>query len=391
MIHEVSSKWAGSQTITGPVLVVPYTQRTTTTDEKIIAETKLAYFLPDELSVSGDITPQIRKRSLYDVALFRSRLNLSGTYKPLATAALQLQDADVQWGSARLLLGIGDARGLEEEVTVQWNGLPQTLEAGVPENTVVQNGLSAPVGIAAGGAVKFSLSLALRGSVHLYVTPVGKATTVTLASKWKHPAFDGAYLPNNQPQVSDSGFTARWNVLQVSRSYPQQWKDAQQAIEASAFGVRLVQPADSYVKTSRSVKYAILFIGLTFIVFFLMEIIQKKQVHPLQYILVGITLCIFYTLLLSVSEYLGFNTAYFTAAAATTLLIAMYVWSLYRSGSTGLGFGAALGGLYGYIYILLQLEDYALLFGSIGLFLILAVLMYVTRKIDWYGAGKPVD
>jgi inner membrane protein len=235
--------------------------------------------------------------------------------------------------------------------------------------------------------IAFSLDIKLKGSELLYFTPVGRTTEVNMTSSWKDPAFDGQYLPDTS-DISGKGFSAWWKVMQVSRNYPQCWADGTYDLASSSFGVRLIQPTDNYAKSERSVKYAILFIALTFTVFFFLEILQRKQVHPLQYILVGFALCIFYTLLLSISEYTGFNAAYIIAGSATVALIGLYVWSIFKKGRIALGFTLALGGLYAYIFILIQLQDYALLFGSIGLFIIIAILMFYSRKIDWYNSGK---
>ncbi len=389
VVEEVSSKWATAQTVTGPVLIVPYNYTYKGADEKLITQRKMLHLLPETLRISGDVSPEIRKRSLYQVMLYRSALKLDGAFAPAQLANLGVDSQNIIWSEARLLLGITDARGLEEEVSLQWPGGARKLEPGMPENGALQNGLSIPVAFDPAAGAVFSLSLKLRGSAELFFTPAGKSTEVSLRSPWRHPAFDGKYLPDTTAEIGKDGFAAHWKILSSSRAFPQVWKDNKVDIEASAFGVRLIQPADGYAKTERSVKYAILFIALTFIVFFFLEILQKRQVHPLQYLLVGFALCVFYTLLLSISEYTGFNTAYFIAALATVSLIGSYVWSVFRNGLTAIGFTAALGGLYGYIYILIQLEDYALLFGSIGLFVILAILMYASRKIDWYGAGKP--
>lgn len=389
VVEEVSSKWATAQIVTGPVLIVPYIYSYKGTDEKVITQRKMLHLLPEALRISGDVLPEIRKRSLYQVMLYRSALKLDGAFAPAQLANLGIDSSNVLWGEARLLLGITDARGLEEEVTLQWPGGTRKLEPGMPENGALTTGLSIPVAFDPAAGAAFSLSLKLRGSAELSFTPTGKSTDVSLRSPWQHPAFDGKYLPDTNAQIGKDGFAAHWKVLSSSRAFPQAWKDNKVDLEGASFGVRLIQPADGYVKTERSVKYAILFIALTFIVFFFLEILQKRQVHPLQYLLVGFALCVFYTLLLSISEYTGFNTAYAIAAVATVSLIGSYVWSVFRSGITALGFTAALDGLYGYIYILIQLEDYALLFGSIGLFVILAILMYASRKIDWYGAGKP--
>lgn len=387
VVEEVSSKWASAQIVTGPVLIVPYTYAYNGTDGKPITLRKTLHLLPETLQVTGKVSPEIRKRSLYQVMLYRSALQLNGSFAPAQLNALNIDSGTIDWKDARILLGITDARGLEEEVSLQWPGGVRKLEPGMPENGALSDGLSIPVTFDPAAGAAFSISLKLRGSAALSFTPVGKSTEVTLESPWPHPAFDGKYLPDTSAYISDKGFSAHWKILSSSRTFPQAWKDNKVDILSSEFGVRLLQPADGYAKTERSVKYAILFIALTFIVFFFLEILQKKQVHPLQYLLVGFALCIFYTLLLSISEYTGFNAAYAIAAIATVSLIGFYVWSVFRNGLTALGFTAALGGLYGYIYILIQLEDYALLFGSIGLFVILAILMYFSRRIDWYGTG----
>jgi inner membrane protein len=388
VVKEVSSKWADAQTVTGPVLVVPYNYTYRGAGDKVITEKKMVHLLPDVLQINGEVLPEVRKRSLYQVTLYRSALKLEGSFPAVPMSAMGIAPESVLWGDARLLLGINDARGLEEEVGLQWNGSDQKLEAGMPENNAMKEGLSIPVKMEATAGGRFVIDLKLRGSENLFFAPLGKTTEVALHSTWQHPAFDGKYLPDTNASVSERGFKAHWKIMGMSRLYPQAWKDDKPDLMASSFGVRLIQPADGYVKTERSVKYAILFIALTFTVFFFLEILQKRQVHPLQYLLVGFALCIFYTLLLSISEYTGFNLAYGIAALATISLIGMYVWSVFKSAKTALGFTAALSGLYGYIYILIQLEDYALLFGSIGLFVILAILMYFSRKIDWYSVGK---
>ncbi len=388
VVNEVSSKWAQAQTITGPVLIVPYNYTYKATNDKVVTVKKYAHFLPDELKVNGNMLPEVRHRSLYDVTLYRSDLNLTGKFNPLPLENLQIAPENMLWGEAKLMLGIDDARGLQEEVVLNWGFTQTRFESGVPDDEVIKVGLSAAVPLNAQMQAPFSIRLNLRGSETLNFTPVGRSTEVAITSPWPHPDFAGQYIPDAAPAISNKGFNAHWKVLQASRSYPQAWKDGKPDLRASAFGVHLIQPADGYVKTERSVKYAILFIGLTFIVFFFIEIFQKRQIHPLQYLLVGFALCIFYTLLLSISEYTGFNQAYLIAALATVSLVGLYTWNVFHNGRTAIGFTLALGGLYSYIFILIQLEDYALLFGSIGLFVILAVIMYCSRKIDWYNVGK---
>ncbi|MBL7718714.1 MAG: cell envelope integrity protein CreD [Flavipsychrobacter sp.] len=388
VIEEISSKWASAQTLQGPVLIVPY-KTVTTTEGKTYETVRQAYLLPEHLSINGKLLPEVRHRSLYSVTLYRSAVLMEGTFGAFPAELLQIDPAQIMWNDCHLVMGLNDARGLEEEVTLNWSGAQKIFEAGMPDNKVVSGGLSVPLALAQ-GTNTFSISIKLKGSGHLYFTPVGKTTEVKLSSAWKDPAFDGQYLPVQTPEITDNGFSAYWKVLQVSRSYPQAWKEsATYEIGQSSFGVKLIQPTDGYAKTSRSVKYAILFIALTFTIFFFLELLQKKEVHPLQYILVGMALCIFYSLLLSISEYTGFNPAYAIAATATVSLIGLYTWSIFRKLKIALGFTLALSGLYGYIFILIQLQDYSLLFGSIGLFVIVAIIMYYSRRVDWYGITRP--
>ena len=388
IIEEVSSKWADAQTVTGPILMIPYTLSEKQSDGKVAEVTHTAYFLPDDLKINGFILPETRHRSLFDVTVYRSDLSITGDFQLVSLSGLQINPTSLQWQKAKIVMGLNDARGLEDNVAIKWNDSLLQLDAGMEKNGAVENGLNAAVPLSMNEAVHFSLKLKLKGSQYLYFTPLGKSTEVVVHSKWQNPAFDGKFLPNTTADITDSGFTAKWKVLQSSLSYPQSWIDSEKKLTESSFGVRLIQPVDGYVKTERSVKYALLFIGLTFTIFLFVEILQKSRIHPLQYLLVGMALCIFYTLLLSFSEYLGFNIAYFISTIATVSLIGLYVWSVFKKGKTALGFGFGLTALYGYIFVLIQLQDYALIFGSIGLFIILAAVMYYSRKIDWYNAGK---
>lgn len=392
VVNEVSSKWATSQTITGPILMLPYKEYEKTADGKVVEKIKMAYILPDELHITGDMQPKEKKRSLYSVMLYRSDLKITGKFNTLPLAALQIPTESILWQDARLVINISDVRGIEDQVQLEWNGAKQFLDAGIPDNSLLKEGLSAPVAINAQSPATFSINIGLRGSNYLYFTPVGKTTEVDISANWKDPAFDGQYLPETS-EITDKKFKAHWKILPLSHTYPQYWKENSQELGKAAFGVRLIQPVDGYSKTNRSVKYAILFIALTFTFFFFLEILQKRQVHALQYLLVGFALTIFYTLLLSISEYTGFNPAYLIAAMATVSLIGMYALSIFKSGKTAIGFTLSLALLYTYIFVLIQSEDYALIFGSVGLFLIVAVMMYYSRKIDWYGttnSGKQI-
>lgn len=389
VIDEVSGKWAGGQTVTGPILMVPYSDYVKTIDGKTIEKTGMAYLLPDELHINSKMQPREKKRSLYSVLLYRSDINLTGKFNTTPLQTLQIPAEAIRWQDARIVLNVSDVRGIEDMVKLNWNGTQTALDAGLPPNDLLKEGLSAPVAVTAQTEAAFSVNISTKGSDRLYFTPLGKTTEADIAADWNGPAFDGAYLPLSS-DINDKQFKAHWKILPLSRTYPQYWKDQSQDLAKAAFGVKLIQPVDGYSKTDRSVKYAILFIALTFTFFFFLEILQKRMVHPLQYILVGIALIIFYTLLLSISEYTDFNIAYAIASASTITLIGLYAWSMFKSSKTALGFTGALSALYGFIFVLIRSEDYALLFGSVGLFIIVAIIMYYSRKVDWYGIHAPV-
>ena len=234
---------------------------------------------------------------------------------------------------------------------------------------------------------EFSFSLRLNGSRDLQFIPVGRTTEVTLKSDWNVPSFSGAFLPDTR-EVTDNGFEASWKILDLNRGYPQAWIGNKYNIYSSASGVNLLAGIEGYDKSMRSAKYALLVIALTFLVFFFVEVFNKKKIHPIQYILVGLAIVLFYALLISISEVAGFGLAYLISSVATLGLITLYSKSVLAHNRMAFIQGSILAFLYLFIYILLQLEDYALLIGSSLLFVILATIMYLSRKIDWYAISN---
>lgn len=385
VVTEVSSKWAKAQTIAAPYLVVPYTDTTVTSEGKTIAITKQLILLANDLNVDGKIFPEERPRSIYKVLLYKTDVQLSGSFKPHWPADVNI--ANIDFTNAKLCFGISDFKGIEEEIQINFNNKLFPLSPGLPLNDLNQLGLSVPVSFnaeAINNGIPFSMHIKLKGSEQFHFIPLSANSKFNLASSWPNPSFDGNVLPNHRA-VSEKGFTAKWNFNQANLPFGTVLKQGAVDTAGLAFGVTMVQPADQYDKTLRSVKYAILFIGLTFALFFIIEIMQRKPFHPVQYALVGLALVIFYTLLLSISEYLLFDYAYFIAAAATVLLISLYAKSHFESWKTATVFFTTLSLLYGFIFILIRLEDTALLVGSIGLFIVLSLVMYASRKIQWYG------
>jgi inner membrane protein len=389
-INEVSSKWAEGQTISGPFISIPYYRyvkefSNKDSAEKIVQIKDYLHLMPSKLEISGSISPEKRYRGIYEIVVYHTHLNISGTFDKIDYAAFDLQPKNILLDKAEFVIGINDLRGIEEQVELIWNNDKFLFNPGVSSFDVVRSGINTLLSLNPDDSLKynFSLSLALKGSQMLFFTPVGKVTDINISSEWNNPSFNGAFLPDNR-EVTDKGFTAYWNVLHLNRNYPQVWTGSRHSIVDSSFGIDLLLPVDNYQKSYRSVRYAILFIGFTFLVFFFIEVINKIFIHPVQYILVGVALVVFYTLLLSISEHLKYNLAFIISALATLLLVAGYVRAILKSGKLTMLIAGILTVLYTFIFVIIQLQDHALLIGSIGLFIILGLVMYLSRKIDWY-------
>ena len=389
-IKEVSSKWAEQQTISGPFVSIPYyryVKEVSSNDsaEKIVQVKDYLHILPSQLNISGNINPEKRYRGIYEIVVYNSKLEISGTFNKFDLAALDIQPKDISFDKAEFVVGIDDLRGIEEQINLSWNNESISFNPGVSSDDVVKSGINAVVKMDPkdSSTYQFKLSLNLKGSQLLYFTPVGKVTDINLSSDWPNPSFNGAFLPDKR-EISEKGFKANWNVLHLNRNFPQIWTGSQHTISKSSFGIDLILPVDNYQKSYRSIRYAILFIGFTFLVFFFIEVLNKVFIHPVQYILVGVALIVFYTLLLSFSEHMKYNLAFIISAFSTLLLIAGYVKAILKSTQLSLLISGILTVLYTFIFVIIQLQDYALLIGSIGIFIILGLVMYFSRKIDWY-------
>jgi inner membrane protein len=387
VVKEVSSKWAEAQTLSAPFITVPYTSSFTDNDGKIKNQRNHLILLPDNLNVKGTVFPEVRPRSIYKVLLYKSDIKFEGNFKTTWPADINM--ANVDFANAKICFSLSDYKGIEEEIFINYNNEKLLLSQGLSVNDLGDVGLSCPILLNAEQlktGIRFDMQIKLKGSEQLHFLPLSGNSKFDISSSWSSPSFDGNSLPNEWKYI-DSGFNAKWNFNKANLPFGTVVREGLLKASPTAFGVSLVQPADQYNKTSRSVKYAILLIGLTFALFFIIELMQKKPLHPVQYILVGIALVIFYTLLLSISEYILFDYAYLTAAVATILLITFYAKGHFGNWKSASIFGSLLTCLYGFIFVLIRLEDTALLVGSIGLFIILALVMYGSRKINWYGNG----
>ncbi len=406
-VAEITSVWGREQSVIGPVLIVPYRysfkswKEQPGSDGKIekveVEETAVAnaYFLPASLNITGDIKPTQLRRGIYQAIVYTGTLELSGRFARPDFGNLRVEEQNVLWDDAIVTFAISDLRGVKETLQLQWGEDRTPLTPGCKLKGF-SSGVHARV---AGlreyrGDIPLKLELTLNGSGGIRFTPVAGQNLVKLSSPWPAPSFQGAFLPSER-KVSDAGFEATWQLSQYGRDYAQQWTDLDSATglssgsaASSLFGVNFLSGIDSYRNIERAIKYGMLFFVLVFAAFFLFEILSTLKIHPFQYSLVGAALCLFYLGLLSLSEFIAFGFAYFAAAVATMLLIWFYCARVLRSGRRTLIVVGMLAVIYGFLYVALQLQDYSLLFGTAGLFVMLAIVLYVTRNIDWYSRDQ---
>lgn len=390
--EEVSEQWGGAQTVLGPALSIEFRRTTLGTDGRPKVETDRAVFMPAALHVKAEAVPEVRNRGIFEVIVYRSRLTLTGRFSAPDFSRWRVPPEDVLLSTATISVALTEPRGIAAPLALRWDGKDHRFVPGTPDLSTGMPGISSTVPLTdPAREASFEITLDVNGTRDLRFTPAGNETIVNVSSPWPHPGFTGAPLPQER-SITDAGFTSTWNVPYYGRSFPSSWsvntinrEQLAASIAQASFGVSLVQPVDIYQQSERAVKYAALFIVMTFVIAFLWEIIHGVLVHPVQYLFVGFALCVFYLLLLALSEHIGFDAAYLTAALANIGLIAWYWTWVIRSGARhGLLMGAVLSGLYGYLYLLLRLEDYSLLAGAVGLFAMLAAVMFLTRKIDWY-------
>jgi inner membrane protein len=393
-IADVSEKWGGGQTLTGPILTIPYKRLVRIDNANTSVTIEHVQILPESVRITVSTAPEVRYRGIYQVILYNAGAQISARFSLAGLAALSVKPEDVLWNEASLSMGISDLKGVKDAVTVTWNGRTHAAEPGVATCRALTSGIGIrPALTPDQGSYDCAMTINVNGSGELQFVPVGKLTEVSVTSSWPSPSFVGRFLPDRRT-VQDNGFTAGWKVLHLNRNFPQQWISENQKAESereqltlASFGVKLMTPVDEYQQATRSAKYAIMFIALTFLAFFLTEILNKKVAHPVHYALIGFALVLFYSLLISLSEHMSFAMAYLISSAAIVTLVGGYTRSVLGGTRFATIISALLALLYTFLYVILQEEDYALLVGSIGLFIVLALVMYLTRKIDWYAIG----
>ncbi len=393
--REIAGKWGHEQNIIGPFLTVPFEKNMVQVQQtegfaatkKTTVAIKYAHFLADTLHIEAKTDNFFRHRGIFNVPVYRMDLHLSGRFRKPDFSDLNVEPDKILWDKATLTILISDPRAITPQATLVWNGKNIEFEPRNSEFFKPGSGIEVPLkNNLSADSFAFSCKLSLQGSRGLFFAPMGRSTTAAIQSNWPDPSFQGNWLPSEQV-IEKDGFTAAWRIGSLGGNFSQQWIDRPGAATQTAedmFGVNFIQPIDTYRMAERSVKYQFLFLALTFTTLWLFEILVRIRVHPLQYLLVGGGMCLFYLLELSLAEQIGFLPAYLSAASAIVLLESFYCFSVLKSPKRAGIIGIFLSLLYGYLYTLLINQDYALLAGSIGLFLLLATIMYLTRRIDWY-------
>lgn len=401
--RDVARTWGGAQTLTGPFVVVPYAVRLESKEgDKIITQMqeRRAIFLPEDLAFSGHGASKVLNRSIFDVNVYTATLKVEGRFGALDMSEVDPNAVSVRWHDATLVLALSDVAGLKEAATVTLNGgeaVPFAPSLGVPGtymsgmNAKLAGAPSVVQGDAPLKPFTFAADLVFTGSSSLRVAPAARETRVDLVSDWAHPSFTGAFLPVER-SVSGTGFTAKWRVPHLARSVPNAWMLSDGGFDrfsAHLFGVNFYQPLDFYDLVTRALKYGILFLAAGFMGVFVLELLSQRRVHAVQYFLVGLAMVFFYVLLLSLSEHIGFTPAYVVASAATGGMLSLYVSKALASARSGLIMAGLFALLYGFLYLILRLEDYALLAGATLGFVALTAVMFATLKVDWSGLGTP--
>jgi inner membrane protein len=408
VVAEMARSIGYAQTITGPLLVVPYTRKVRSWSEdregqpRRLIETEIAgqlTILPADFELSGTLDVAERERGIYRARIFDAQSRITGAFELKANYGITTDLADYTFDTPHLSLGISDIRGIGNALELNWNGDRVVFEPGTATSVLaagVHAALPAP-DITGARRMTYAIALSLQGTGDFQVTPMGRESRVLLTSNWPHPSFVGEFLPRER-EVKASGFSASWqtsffatnleNVVNACRDGSP--SDAA-CVELGSrhFGVSFIDPVDHYVQSDRATKYAFLFIGLTFAACFLLEVLRRLSVHPIQYGLVGLSLAVFFLLLLSLSEHVGFAWAYSISAAACVSLIAYYVTHVIGDKKLGALFGGALVSLYALLYVILSAEDYSLLIGSLLVFGVLGAIMVLTRRVNWTQFGQP--
>ena len=384
-VQKISDKWSRPQTLCAPLLLVPYTIAKIDKDSMPYYEAHTLHMTPKELKIDVVLTPEERYYGIYKAILYGSKIHFEGNFSGLAD--LKMDNCEIHFEKAQMVIGVTDLKGITQNPDLKINNIAHEATVG-GEMRIAIDTMNLPVknlivnlkdGILPEN-IKFDCTMQLNGSSAISFIPIGQNTVVTVNGQWPSPSFIGEFSPEST--VDKEQFNATWHILSFNREIPDMWSDPKTVqLAERSFGVNLIEPVDHYQQNMRSVKYALMFIALTFTVFFFFEMITKKRITVFQYVLVGIALILFYSLLLSLSEKIGFGWAYLLASIATISMIAIYFYSLIKQNLATLILAGIMTVLYAFLYMILQVEDSTLLFGSIFLFIVLGIVMFVSNKI----------
>ena len=401
VVNEINEKWGENVLVYGPILKIPYktytetktyNEKTKTFFTEIETHIKNAYIFPESLNADVNVDSKTLNRGNFESAVFTTTMDFSGHYIPTDLTSKGIKNEDIIWDKATVILKTSNLKGIKSEMLLKLNQNTYSFQTNFNENTtensdyldVLESGFINPTDLSSKNNAPFNLSMAFNGSKQIELIPIGKTTTMKMASNWADPSFIGNYLPNDETKkITKDSFNADWKVLHINRAFSQQHLNKIPNLNKFAFGTKFMVMVDEYQKSERSAKYGFLVIGLTFLIFFLIQTLSKISIHPFQYLMIGLALIMFYTLLVSISEHSNFLKAYLIAGSSVIVLITLYSKSILKTLKFPLFIGLSLSALYAFIYVIIQLENYALLVGSVGLFLILTIVMYVSRKIDW--------
>jgi inner membrane protein len=395
VVKEINSKWGGQVYFCGPILKVPYStySETKLVDEKTKKVTiqreridSYAYFLPNELNADVNVNTQQKNRSNYESVVYTSNMKFKGNYAYPAFGNNAVPE-NIHWDRASILIKTNNIKSITGSVTVSIAGKKYSFEpvANDNENNTIASLETQPVNLSnsfSSGPAAFDLNINYKGSEKIGIVPIGKMTHAKMTSNWPSPSFDGSFLPENST-ITKEGFSANWKVSHLNRSFGQKHFGSFPNLQANTFDVKFLIPVNQYQQNERAAKYGFLVIGLTFLVFFLIQSVSKITIHIFQYSMIGLALIMFYTLLISITEHSSFRMAYIIAGISVVAMIALYSISILKNIKFPAFIAISLSALYSFIYVIIQLENYALLVGSIGLFAILGAVMYFSRKIEW--------
>ena len=396
VISEITAKWGDSVLLYGPIIKIPYTvhypvKNTTET----VSETEYAYFFPEQLNGQIDVNTTAKKRNNYEAVVFSSSMKFDGTFTKPDFSSKGIATENIQWDKATLLIRANNLKSIKDGMKIKLGDKTMSFETATSDPATSVSTLETPNFAISeyftDVKLNFNFNVAYEGSRELKIVPIGKTTSVSMKSNWKSPKFTGYFLPGgNLKKSDDTGFEASWKILDFNRPFAQNYFGDFPELKNYAFGVDFIIPVDEYQKNERASKYGFLVIGLTFLIFFVIQSISKISIHIFNYTMIGLALVMFYTLLISITEHSSFLKAYLIAGISVVLMISLYSVSILKSKKFAAFIGLSLTALYTFIFVIIQLENYALLAGSIGLFVILGLVMYFSRKIDWNAIKEEV-